>query len=94
VPERPLLRVRRRRPGPGTQGQRQAGRDNPEGGSDLVRANRYTDDKDVVEGGLGNDKIYDNDTRDTANGGQGNSDACYVDARSEAGRGCGKVIVR
>ena len=66
------------------------------GGNDLVRANRYTDDKDVVEGGLGNDKIYvnDGDTRDTANGGQGNSDACYVDARSEAGRGCGKVIVR
>jgi hypothetical protein len=25
------------------------------GGNDLVRASRYTDDKDVVEGGLGND---------------------------------------
>ena len=66
------------------------------GGNDLVRANRYTDDKDVVEGGLGNDKIYvdDGDRRDTASGGQGNSDVCYVDARSEAGQGCGRVIVR
>jgi hypothetical protein len=66
------------------------------GGSDLVRANRYTDDKDVVEGGLGNDRIYvdDGDKRDIASGGQGNSDVCYVDARSEAGQGCGKVIVR
>jgi hypothetical protein len=66
------------------------------GGNDLVRANRYTDDKDVVEGGLGNDRIYvdDGDKRDTANGGQGHSDVCYVDARSEAGQGCGRVIVR
>jgi hypothetical protein len=66
------------------------------GGNDLVRANRYTDDKDVVEGGLGNDRIYvdDGDNRDTANAGQGRSDVCYVDARSEAGQGCGKVIVR
>jgi hypothetical protein len=66
------------------------------GGNDLVRANRYTDDKDVVEGGLGDDRIYvdDGDKRDTANAGQGRSDVCYVDARSEAGQGCGKVIVR
>src|SRR5918994_2919606 len=55
------------------------------GGNDLVRANRYTDDKDVVEGGLGNDRIYvdDGDKRDTANAGLGRSDVCYVDARSE-----------
>jgi len=41
------------------------------GGNDLVRANRYTDDKDVVEGGLGDDRIYvdDGDKRDTANAG-------------------------
>jgi gamma-glutamyl phosphate reductase len=66
------------------------------GGNDLVRANRYTDDKDVVEGGLGDDRIYvdDGDKLDTANAGQGRSDVCYVDARSEAGQGCGKVIVR
>lgn len=66
------------------------------GGNDLVRADKYTDDKDVVEGGLGNDKIYvnDGDRRDTANAGQGGSDVCYVDARLEAGRGCGQVIVR
>jgi hypothetical protein len=66
------------------------------GGSDVVRANRYTDDKDVVDGGMGNDRIYvdDGDKRDTASGGQGNSDTCYVDARSEAGQGCGRVIVR
>jgi hypothetical protein len=66
------------------------------GGNDLVRANRYTDDKDVVEGGLGDDRIYvdDGDKLDTANAGQGRRDVCYVDARSEAGQGCGKVIVR
>jgi len=66
------------------------------GGNGLVRANRYTDDKDVVEGGLGNDRIYvdDGDKRDMANAGQGRSVVCYVDARSEAGQGCGKVIVR
>ena len=39
------------------------------GGNDLVRANRYTDDKDVVEGGLGDDRIYvdDGDKADKAN---------------------------
>jgi hypothetical protein len=47
----------------------------------------------VIEGGLGNDRIFVNDG-DTANAGQGGSDLCYVDARSEAGRGCGRVIVR
>jgi hypothetical protein len=31
------------------------------GGNDVVRADRYTDDKDVVEGGLGNDRIYVDD---------------------------------
>ena len=65
------------------------------GGHDLVLANRYTNDRDVVKGGRGYDKIKvnDGDRRDTASGGRG-SDWCIVDARSEAGTGCGTVTVR
>ncbi len=66
------------------------------GGSDIVSAQHYRNDRDIVRGGSGNDKIYvnDGDRRDKASGGKGGSDKCYVDARSEAGKGCGLVYVR
>lgn len=65
------------------------------GGHDLVLANGYTNDTDIVKGGTGYDKIKvnDNDRLDTAHGGPG-GDWCIVDARSEAGRGCSRVTVR
>jgi hypothetical protein len=66
----------------------------PKGGDDLVLANKYTDDQDVVRRGGGDDKINvaDGDTLDTANGGKGH-DLCIVDARREAGTSCNKVQV-
>jgi hypothetical protein len=65
------------------------------GGRDLVLANGYTNDTDIVRGGTGNDKINvaDGDTRDTASGGP-SGDWCIVDSRSEAGRGCSRVTVQ
>jgi hypothetical protein len=51
---------------------------------DLVLANKYTDDQDVVTGGGGFDRI---------NGGKGR-DFCIVDARKEAGESCAKVQVQ
>jgi hypothetical protein len=67
----------------------------PKGGDDLVLANKYTDDQDVVTGGGGFDRINvaDGDKRDTANGGKGR-DICIVDARKEAGTSCSQVQVR
>ena len=65
------------------------------GGRDLVLANKYTADTDVVSGGGGSDKINvaDGDTLDTANGGKG-GDLCIVDARREAGTSCASVDVQ
>jgi len=65
------------------------------GGSDQVRANGYTRDRDLIYGSKGYDLIYtnDGDTNDRIRGGQGN-DKCYVDAPLEAVSGCGAVIVR
>ena len=65
------------------------------GGDDLVLANKYTDDRDVVRGGRGRDKINvaDGDKRDLANGGPGR-DLCIVDAKKEAGTSCASVRVR
>ena len=65
------------------------------GGHDLVQANRYTNDRDIVKGGTGYDKIKvnDGDRFDTASGGVG-GDWCIVDAKSEAGTGCSRVSVR
>ncbi len=65
------------------------------GGHDLVLANRYTNDTDIVKGGRGYDKIKvnDGDRHDTASGGSG-GDWCIVDARSEVGTGCSRVTVR
>ncbi len=63
------------------------------GGDDIVHANKYGRDTDVVRSSAGDDRIYvnDGDTRDTASGGKG-EDLCIVDARSEA-KGCARVQV-
>jgi hypothetical protein len=65
------------------------------GGHDVVLANGYTNDTDIVKGGTGFDKIKvnDNDRHDTASGGNG-GDWCIVDSRSEVGGGCSRVTVR
>ena len=57
------------------------------GGNDLVLANKYTNDTDVVLGGPGYDKINvaDGDNFDTASGGKG-GDWCIVDSRKEWAR--------
>ena len=67
----------------------------PRGGNDLVLANKYTADTDVVWGGGGSDRINvaDGDTLDTANGGE-SRDLCIVDARKEVGTSCSSVEVR
>jgi hypothetical protein len=67
----------------------------PKGGDDLVLANKYTEDEDVVTGGGGFDRINvaDGDRLDTANGGRGR-DLCIVDARREAGTSCARVQVQ
>ena len=65
------------------------------GGRDLILANKYTNDTDVVSGGGGNDRINvaDGDKLDEANGGKG-GDICIVDARREAGTSCASVDVQ
>jgi hypothetical protein len=65
------------------------------GGYDLILANKYNQDIDVVTGGSGWDKINvaDGDVSDTAGGGSGRHDWCIVDVRSEVGRGCERVTI-
>jgi hypothetical protein len=65
------------------------------GGRDLVLANKYTADTDVVNGGGGSDRINvaDGDMLDRANGGKG-GDICIVDARREADTSCASVDVQ
>lgn len=65
------------------------------GGYDLVLANGYRNDTDIVKGGTGYDKINvaDGDTLDKASGGAG-GDWCIVDSRREAGTGCSRVTVK
>lgn len=65
------------------------------GGDDAVLANTYTNDRDVVRGGTGYDKINvaDGDNRDRAAGGGGRNH-CIVDSRAEVGPGCTLVTVR
>jgi hypothetical protein len=69
----------------------------PRGGHDLILANKYNQDIDVVKGsggGFDKIKVNDGDISDKAAGGRGGHDWCIVDARSEVGRGCEKVSVR
>jgi hypothetical protein len=65
------------------------------GGHDLVKANEYTNDRDVVKGGTCYDKINvaDGDRFDTASAGRA-GDWCIVDSRSEVGTGCTRVTFR
>ena len=65
------------------------------GGHDLVLANGYGNDTDIVKGGKGYDKINvaDGDKYDKAAGGFG-GDWCIVDAKREAVMGCSRVTVR
>ena len=67
----------------------------PRRGDDLILANKYTNDQDIVKRGGGDDKINvaDGDKLDLANGGKGN-DICIVDARSEVGKSCASVQVQ
>jgi hypothetical protein len=66
-------------------------------GRDVVRADAYTQDTDLLYGNRGNDRLNANgqlpeDTIDTVYGGKG-FDICIVDARSEVGGGCEDVRV-
>jgi hypothetical protein len=65
----------------------------PSGGHDVINANNYTNDIDVVTSSKGWDRINvkDGDSNDRASGGRGAQDWCIVDDRSEVGRGCNKV---
>lgn len=67
----------------------------PRSGNDLVLANKYTNDTDVVKGGKGFDRINvaDGDNLDTANGGKGR-DYCIVDSKREVGTSCAKHTIR
>ena len=67
----------------------------PKGGDDLILANKYTDDRDALRRGGGDDKINvaDGDKLDVANGGKG-YDICIVDAKREAGTSCASVRVK
>jgi hypothetical protein len=68
-------------------------------GRDVMRADAYTQDTDLLYGNRGNDRLNANDngqlpedTIDTVYGGKG-FDICIVDARSEVGGGCEDVRV-
>ena len=59
------------------------------GGNDVLDANNFGGDADILRGGTGNDRLLanDGDTDDTVYGGPGN-DTCVVDAPSEVGGEC------
>ena len=61
------------------------------GGEDVIRANRYDRDVDLLYGGAGRDRLnaQDGDGRDEVRGGPGR-DVCYVDA-GDTHRGCEEV---
>ena len=66
-----------------------------QGNHDLLRAQNYTNDRDVAKGGFGNDRLLvnDGDAMDGAIGGAGN-DLCVVDAAVEASYTCERVVYR
>ena len=61
-----------------------------QGAHDILRADSYTDDRDVAKGGGGNDTLHvdDGDVNDAAKGGLGSNDVCWVDAHIEAADTC------
>jgi hypothetical protein len=63
-------------------------------GGDVVDANNYSNDRDLVYGSDGSDtlRVNDGDTKDEARG-DGGVDKCIVDARSEAVSGCDEIVV-
>jgi hypothetical protein len=66
-----------------------------QGGHDNLRAQNYTNDNDVANGGSGYDVLHvnDGDTLDGAVGGSG-YDICVVDATIEASNTCEQVVVK
>ena len=65
------------------------------GGGDVIDANNFGGDEDILRGGSGNDRLLanDGDSMDLVFGGSG-FDICVVDDRSEIGGGCEKIRVR
>ena len=76
------------RPGNGT-----ADKIRGRGGNDVIRANRYDRDVDLLYGGAGRDRLnaQDGDGRDELRGGPGR-DVCYVD-EGDTYRGCEEVAL-
>ena len=66
-----------------------------QGGHDILRAQNYTNERDVARGGFGNDRLLvnDGDAMDGAIGGPG-YDTCVVDAAIEAADTCETIIYR
>jgi Ca2+-binding RTX toxin-like protein len=64
-------------------------------GADVLDANNFGGEEDVLLGGDGNDRLLanDGDTEDDLRGGKG-FDICVVDARREVDDGCNKIRVR
>ena len=67
-----------------------------QGNHDILRADTYTNDRDVTKGGGGNDTLHvdDGDVNDAAKGGLGSNDVCWVDAHIEAADTCEVVQYR
>lgn len=64
------------------------------GGHNLIRANKYGNDTDIIRTGRGSfDKINvrDGDPRDRIRAGAGAHDWCIVDANSELAGGCERI---
>ena len=65
-----------------------------QGDHDVLRADTYTDDRDIAKGGSGHDVLHvdDGDINDLAIGGTGN-DLCVVDFGAEASATCERVSI-